>query len=177
MDRGQCRHRCGEAMIRRIVKLLLLCLLSWALQAQNAGLTGAWLQRGIKWVSPPAELQLNQRSAEAAVLFFGAKNEFTMVYANVVRGPNSEGLSQGDGRVVYLGTWRADGVRWVVEYRIVSRTVSKAGETLPGPLERASVQLRNGSLLFEKMRFQRDRQLDNELRAIYDGETARLAAH
>ena len=163
-------------MSRKSFKLLFLCLLGWALQGQNHSITGAWLQSGVKWVAPPAELQLNQRSAEAAVLFFGAKNEFAMVYANVIRGSNSEGLSQGDGRVVYLGTWRTDGAKWRVEYRLVSRTVSKPGEILPGPLERTSPQLRNGALLFDKMRFQRDRRLDSELQAVYDGESARLAA-
>jgi hypothetical protein len=159
------------------VKWMVICVAVCSLQGRDASITGAWLQSGVKWVPPPRELQLNERAAEAAILYFGPRNEFAMVYANVIRRSHSETVSHGDGQVVYLGTWKAEGAVLQVEYRLVSRTVSKAGETLPGPPEKTGFELKDRILVSEKMRFNRDRRLDADLRAIYEGESARFAAH
>jgi hypothetical protein len=100
-----------------------------------------------------------------------------LVYAYVIQHPKSEALSRGDGHVVYLGTWGIDGHSLVVKYRLVSRTIAKPGEVLPGPFEKQNVQLEGQVMLFEKMRFRRDPRLDADLMATFQGESALLRAH
>jgi hypothetical protein len=122
---------------------------------------------------PPAELELKQRYAEAAVLYFSPDQRFVRLYGTVIQGPKSEGLSHGDGRVVYLGTWKLTGNTLHVEYRLVSRTVAKEGETLPGPIQSEDIHVRGSTLRFQKDRFERDKNLDDEFKAILQGESAR----
>jgi hypothetical protein len=170
------------SLLRNPLLTSLVCVAGvWSFTAQNATQaqvaqpSGSWCQSGLKWNKPPAELHLNQRYAEAAVLYFAPNHEFALVYANVIQGPNSEGLSHGDGRVVHLGMWRSEGAILHVEYRLVSRTVAKANETLPGPMQKGDVRVKDGVLLFDKMRFHRDQRLDDDLRAIMQGERARIS--
>jgi hypothetical protein len=174
VDWRQCQHSGGETVIAKIFKFLCLVLVTTAMAAQVPQPSGAWRQSDLIWTKPPAELQLDQRSAEAAILYFGSNHEFALVYANVIAGPKSEGLSHGDGRVVYLGTWALDDSVLRVEYRLVSRTVAKENEALPGPIERMQPKLKRGFLLFDKKKFQRDQLLDAELGDILKGESARL---
>jgi hypothetical protein len=162
-----------------LTSIWMACVCSVAAQnAPPAHVTepsGSWTQSGLKWTKPPAELHLNQRSAEAALLYFGPNHEFALVFANVIQGPNSEGVSHGDGRVVYLGTWKSESTILHVEYRLVGRTVAKSDETLPGPMQNGDVQVKDGVLLFDKMRFHRDGRLDDDLRIIVQGERSRLS--
>ena len=157
------------------VSCLLLWILSMAPGTDALAPERAWRQSDVKWNKPPAELQLEERYAETALLYFGSNHEFSLVYATVIQGPKSEGVSRGDGQVVYLGKWKSEGAKVGVEYRLASRTVRKDGEETPGPLERAEISKQNGLLLFLKMRFTRDEQLDNDLLAIYRGESSRLS--
>jgi hypothetical protein len=115
----------------------------------------------VTWKKPPAELELNQRYAEAAVLFFSRDQRFLLLYGTVIQSATSEEISQGDGGVVYLGTWKLTGNAVHVEYRLVSRTVAKEGETLPGLVQTEDVQVRGGTLLFQRERFGRAEKLDD----------------
>jgi hypothetical protein len=161
-------------MMKSRFSILILLLVILPSQGQNAQVLGAWRESGIKWTKPPSELQLNERSAEAGLLYFGPKRKFAIVYGTVIEGPTWETLSHGDGRVVYLGTWQLDGAVLRVKYRLVSRTVFKEGEALPGPVEIRTLQLKSGALFFEKTRFQRDQRLDDQLLAVLYGESARI---
>jgi hypothetical protein len=153
---------------------IALCLLGGAsLNAQVAPPSGAWRQANVTWAKPPAELELKQRSASAAVLYFNADHRFVLLYGLVIQGPASEGISVGDGRVVYLGTWNLNGQSLHVEYRLVSRTVAKEGETLPGPVLSEDIKWRGGTFRFKRDRFKRDEKLDDEFKAILQGESAR----
>jgi hypothetical protein len=96
------------------------------------------------------------------------------MYGTLLLTPSSEGMSHGDGRIVYLGTWNLTGNSLHLEYRLVSRTVARYGETLPGPMQRKDIHVRGSSLLFQKDRFDRDKKLDNEFKAILQGESVRL---
>lgn len=162
-----------ETMMKSRLSFLFLSLLIVPSQGQTAQVSGSWRESGIKWTKPPAELQLNERSAEAGLLYFGPKNQFALIYGTIIEGPTWETLNHGDGQVFYLGTWKLDGVVLLVEYRLVSRTVLKEGETLPGPIEKRTLQLKSGALLFDKTRFQRDQRLDDQLLAVLQGESAR----
>jgi hypothetical protein len=153
---------------------MTLCLLgSASLTAQDAAPTGAWLQSNVTWKKPPAELQSKQRYAEAAVLYFSPDQRFVLLHGTVIQGPTSLGVSRGDGRVVYLGTWKLVGNSLHVEYRLVSRTVAMEGETLPGPVESEVVRVKGNTLLFQKDRFGRAKELNDEFKAILQGESAR----
>jgi hypothetical protein len=154
---------------------LLLWILSISPRTDAPAPQGAWRQSDVKWNKPPAELQLEERYAEADLLYFGSNHEFSVVYATVIQNPKSEGVSRGDGQVVYLGKWKSDGAKLSVEFRLVSRTVRKEGEVIPGPLAHAEISIQDDHLLFQKMTFTRDKPLDNDLLAIYQGESARLA--
>ena len=129
----------------------------------------------VTWKKPPAELELKERYAEAAVLYFSPDQRFVLLYGTVIQSPKSEVVSRGDGRVVCLGTWKLTGPSVHVEYRLVSRTVAKEGETLPGPVQSEDIRVRGSTLLFQKDRFGRAEKLDDELKAILQGETARQA--
>lgn len=155
---------------------LALCLLgsgSASLPAQVAPPMGAWRQTNVTWKKPPAELELKERYAEARVLYFSPDHRFVLLGATVIQGPTSKAISEGDGRVVYLGTWKLTGNSLQVEYRLVSRTVAEEGETLPGPVQSEDVRVRGSTLLFQKGRFRGDEKLDDELKAILEGESAR----
>jgi hypothetical protein len=155
-----------------------LCLLGGASsRAQVVPPTGAWLQTNVKWKKPPAELESKQQYAEAAVLYFSLDQRFILLYGTVRQVPTSEAISGGDGRVVYLGTWKLTGSVLHVEYRLVSRTVAKEGETLPGPVQSEDVRVRGSTLLFQKDRFRRDEKLDgdDEFKIILERESARQA--
>ena len=174
MDRGKRQHSGGETMMTlRYICLSLCFLCGFSLRAQVAPPSGAWRQTNVTWTKPPAELELKQRSASAAVVYFSADQKFVPVYGTVIQGPTSEGVSHGDGRVVYLGTWKLTGSSLRVEYRLVSRTVAKEGETLPGPVQHEAIQVRGSTLLFQKDRFRRDEKLDEEFKSILQGESAR----
>jgi hypothetical protein len=151
-----------------------LCLLVGAsLTAQVAPLTGAWRQSKLTWKKPPAELELKERYAEARMLYFSPDHRFVLLAGTVIQGPTSEAISVGDGRVVCLGRWKVTGNSLQVEYRLVSRTVAEEGETLPGPVHSAGVRIRGSALQFQKGHFRRDEKLDDELKAILQGESAR----
>jgi hypothetical protein len=95
--------------------------------------------------------------------------------ATVIQSSTSEAIRRGDGRVVYSGTWKPTGDSLHVEYRLVSRTVAKEGETLPGPVQSENVQVRGSTLLFQKDRFRGDERLDgdDEFKIILERESAR----
>lgn len=114
------------------------------------------------WKKPPAELELKERYAEARILYFSPDQRFVLLSGTVIQGPTSEGISGGDGRVVYFGTWKLTGSSVHVEYRLVSRTVANEGETLPGPVQSEDVRVRGSTLLFQKDRFSRDEKLDGD---------------
>jgi hypothetical protein len=98
-----------------------------------------------------------------------------MVYGTVIQAPKSEGISHGDGQVVFLGTWNQDGANLRVERRLVSRTVLEANEALPGPMQKGTAQLKGEVLQFEKMRFRRDLFLDDDAQEILQGNRARIS--
>jgi hypothetical protein len=161
-------------MIRSAFLFGILLLFIAPLQGQTPQVSGAWRESSVKWTKPPAELQLDERSAQAGLLYFGPNSQFALIYGTVIQGANWETLSHGDGRVVYLGTWTLDGTVLRVEYRLVSRTVLKGGERLPGPILKKTIQSKGGILLLDRTCFQREKRLDDQLLAVLQGESARL---
>jgi hypothetical protein len=46
---------------------------------------GTWVETGIKWTRPPAELHLNQHFAECAILYFAPNHGFALIYATLIQ--------------------------------------------------------------------------------------------
>jgi hypothetical protein len=115
---------------------------------------------------------VKERYAQAAVLYFSPDQKFVLLYATVIQQLESEQISEGDGCVLYVGTWKPTGNLLDVEYRLVSRTITKEGETLPGPVQTAQVRATDSAVLFQKDRFDRDTHLDNHLKAVLQNERA-----
>jgi hypothetical protein len=164
-----------QSSLLRYAWVLCTILLSGSLESQTQGVTGTWVETGVKWSRPPAELHLNQRYAECAILYFAPNHDFALIYGTVIKAPQSEGLSHGDGGVVYLGTWTAKDAILEIHYQLVSRTVQKANESLPGPVQAGEVKIRDRALLFANKRFNRHALLDDELRSTLQGEQSRLS--
>jgi hypothetical protein len=160
-------------MIKSSVLFAFLLVFITPLHGQSSQVSGAWCESSVKWTKPPAELHLDERSAQAGLLYFGPNNQFALIYGTVIQGANWETLSHGDGRVVYLGTWTLEGTVVRVEYRLVSRTIRKDGEKLPGPFEKRSIQSKGEVLIFDRARFHRETRLDDQLLAVLQGEGAR----
>lgn len=159
-------------MIRGAAGILSLVLFAPHSCGQRSQFTGAWLENPTKWSQPPPELELKERFTEAALVYFREDHNFLLIYATVIRGPSSEVVSRGDGRVIYIGTWSQNGPTLRVEYRLVDRTVLTKGESLPGPTQVADARLKDGALLFDKMRFRPDARLSKELQDILHDQLA-----
>jgi hypothetical protein len=120
-------------------------------------------------------LELKERYAAAAMLYFSPNRHFLLIYATVIQAPTWEEISVGDGRDVYLGTWNLHGKSIHVKFHLVSRTIVEEGETIPGPIENQEILPRNGALLFKNNRFKPDKKLEGALKTILQDETARHA--
>ena len=160
-------------MILRYLCISLCLLGSASLRAQVKPPAGAWRQTNVTWKKPPAELESNERYAEAAVLYFSSDQRFILLYGTVRQRPTSETISGGDGRVVFFGTWKLTSSSLHVEYRLISRTVAKEGEALPGPVQSEDIRVSSSTLFFQKDRFSRNEKLDgdDEFKIILERES------
>jgi hypothetical protein len=165
----------SQSSLVKCTGVLCAVLLSGRLESQTPAFVGTWVETGVKWTRPPAELHLSQHFAQCGVLYFAPNHDFALIYGTVIKAAKSEGLSHGDGRVVYLGTWSAKDATLAIRYQLVSRTVQKANESLPGPMQTGEVKICDGTLLFANKRFNRHALLDDELRATLQGEQSRLS--
>ncbi len=148
--------------------LLLLCLTSGCHAQEKMAPEGAWIQDGIVWSSPPADVNPTLQYAQTAILYFAPDHTFALLYATVNRVPSKyEVVSNGDGQIVYLGTWqgRPDG-GIAAEYRLVSRSVQKPGESLPGSAENRRATRSGAFIVFDGRKFQRDSALDASVRDV-----------
>src|SRR5438270_7390754 len=103
----------------RLCLCISLCLLASAsLTAQAVPPVGAWRQSKVAWKKPPSELELKERYAEAAILYFSPDGRFVLLYGTVIQRRTSEAISAGDGRVVYFGTWKLTRNALHVDYRL-----------------------------------------------------------
>jgi hypothetical protein len=65
-----------------------LCLLGGAfLSAQVAPASGAWRQSNLTWKKPPADLELKERYAEAAILYFSRDQRFVCCMERASKDP------------------------------------------------------------------------------------------
>jgi hypothetical protein len=113
--------------------LLFLLLSSCGAIAQPVKTAGAWLPVNVKWEHAPPDINPKLETGTATVLYFDGKGHFAIIGCVINREPGRyTTVSAGDGQVISFGEW--DGhLPGNVKYRLISRTVERAGETLPGP--------------------------------------------
>ena len=101
--------------------------------AQTVKTAGAWLPVNVKWQHAPPEINPKLETGSATVLYFDQQGHFAIIGCVINREPGRyTTVSAGDGQVVSLGEWDSH-LPGHVKYRLVSRTVERVGETLPGP--------------------------------------------
>ncbi len=153
-------------------KIILFVLCSCAAFAQGAKPTGAWLPVRVTWEHAPESVNPKLETAATTVLYFDEQRRFALVRCVVNRESGQYTVSHGDGQVVYLGEW--DGrLPGEVKYRLVSRTVSLKGETLPGPWHEEKLASASKTYLqFEGKLYRRVEALDPSVREIVHGLAA-----
>jgi len=150
--------------------LLLFCLPGLTASLDEAHVHGAWLQDGLKWTGAPQEVNQHLQTGAATVIHFGENHTFALIHCWVYREPGRyASISHGDGRSVYVGKWESKGDDIVVEYRLVDRTIRIKGETLPGPVEQATVKDAAGFLSFKGQKFRRTAELDQSADEVLNG--------
>ena len=103
-----------------------------------------WIQKDISWYRPEGEPDPKQTYGNGKVLYFGGAGEFGWFTGVVVKHGNTLMLSEGDGDIIYSGTWKAnrDGIE--VNYRLVDsykilRPEGGKEPRIPGPAEKSKV--------------------------------------
>lgn len=132
--------------------------------------SGAWLQDSIIWRDAPRDINPQLQSGEVTVLYFGKDQRFALIYGIVGRVRNDYmTISHGDPRGVFLGKWQVNGEEIDLEYRLMDRTIRVTGETLPGPIEKATIKTFDGTLAFRGKTFRRATGLDQSVAEVLAG--------
>lgn len=100
-----------------------------------------WVTQNIQWKKAPSEHHPKLSYGVATVLYFGPDGKFGMIDCVLNKEGRSLTVSAGDGINVYSGEWSEQNGLLTVSYRAVSKTVTAVGETLPGPIQTATVTL------------------------------------
>ena len=103
------------------------------------------------------------------MLYFDDQKHFALVGCVVNRESERYTISHGDGQVISLGEW--DGrIPGHVKYRLVSRTVQRVGEMLPGPWrEEKLASTTKGYLLFDGKLYRHVEDLEPSVRELLEG--------
>ena len=130
----------------------------------ESALEGAWLDTASKWVKAPKGVAPKEQFSQTAVLYFGKDHKFTFIYCTVIRVPKKYmNISNGDPRGVYRGEWSDNDDKVSLTYQLVERTVPIQGETLPGPIQHATIKVpQDATLSFDRKQFRREVALDRK---------------
>lgn len=140
------------------VALLLLLTM-----CDGADLSGAWIQKDIKWVDVPADIAAHEKVGNGGILHFQDDGSFALIYCTIGRRSKEYKISGGDPREVHRGTWKRKGGQFAVTYRLVEKTIRAVGENLQGAITDATIEVRQRrpvTLIFEKKAFVRRPELD-----------------
>lgn len=152
--------------MKKIFLFLFFVLWGCAAFAQGTKPTGAWLPVHVKWEHAPANVNPSLETAATTVLYFGGNQRFAVIGCVVLRASRQLTISHGDGQQILLGEW--DGhLPGRVKYRLVSRTVQRVGEALPGPWrEEKLASAPKGYLLFEGKLYRHAEELEPSVREL-----------
>jgi hypothetical protein len=128
----------------------------------ESALEGAWLDTASKWINAPNGVAPKEQFSQTAVLYFGKDHKFAFIYCTVIRVPKKyTNISNGDPREVYRGEWSVNDDKVSLTYHLVERTVPIQGQTLPGPIQHATIRVpQDATLSFDRKQFRREVALD-----------------
>jgi hypothetical protein len=118
----------------RIIARYCLVLLSFFAEAQGRGVQPDWVfvSRPLRWKSPPRALHLKQSEARADLVVLYPTGQFAGVSCFLIKGPKgSITISRGDGDVVRIGKWQAEGVGILAKSQVVYRTITIESRPIP----------------------------------------------
>ena len=165
--------------MKTILCLLVLCSATAARASAKETPRGAWLE-GAKWTNAPPDINRHLQSAQVAILYFDKDHKFALIYCTVNRIPKQYvTISNGDPRGVYQGEWKANQHGISVTYRLVEATILQQGQQLPGPMQRATIEIsQDSTMLLEGETFRRGVALDKSAtEAVYGvGQTEQKQA-
>jgi len=116
--------------------LLALFLLGQSAKSQVREVQLDWLKvhKPAKWITPPKELELHERTGSAELLVFYPDGQFGYLACYLIQTDKGKMvISRGDGLVVGTGRWTRFGNRVSVDSRVVYRVVTIAGRSIPEP--------------------------------------------
>ena len=101
-----------------------------------------WIQEGLSWEQDPGDKQ--QRWAAGSVLYFAKGGDFAKFGGVLIKRGPKIGLSEGEGEIVYAGTWKAKDGTIQADYRLIGeyKLVRPAGQqppAIPGPVRHAEI--------------------------------------
>jgi hypothetical protein len=130
--------------------LLALFLLDQSAKSQVREIQLDWLKihKPSRWITPPKELELHERTGSAELLVFYPDGQFGYLACYLIQTEKGRTvISRGDGLVVGTGHWTRFGDRLSVDSRIVYRVVTMTGRSIPEPWQTETFfTKRNGSL-------------------------------
>jgi hypothetical protein len=150
--------------------IIVLLLWSCVAFAQGVKPTGTWLPVHVKWEHAPPSINPKLETGATTVLHFDEHGRFVLIACVVNREPGRYiTISHGDGQEISLGEW--DGhLPGQVKYQLVSRTVQRIGETLPGPWrEEKLTSTPRGYLLFQGKAYRHVEGLEPNVRELLHG--------
>ncbi len=134
--------RCSAAII-----LLLGSAVAPALAGDEieriVGRHSVWIQAGLAWERDPGDR--TQEYASATVLYFAKNGDFGKFSGTLIKHDARLALSEGEGEIVYAGTWKPKNGAIQVDYRLVGmyKLVRRTGEeppVIPGPVKHAEIR-------------------------------------
>src|SRR5271165_2444549 len=151
--------------MKKLLLVLLLC--SCGAIAQTVKTAGAWLPLNVKWEHAPPDINPKLEMGSTTVLYFDEQGRFAVVGCVINREPGRyTTVSAGDGQVIYFGEWDRH-LPGHVKYHLISRTVERVGETLPGPwLEEKLASTPKGYLRFKGELYRRVKDLEPSIREL-----------
>lgn len=114
--------------------LLALFLLAQSARGQVREIQLDWLKvhKPSKWIIPPKELELHERTGSAELIVLYPDGQFGYLACYLIQTDKGRlSISRGDGLVVGTGHWTRSGDRLSVDSRIVYRVVTMTGRSIP----------------------------------------------
>lgn len=156
------------------MKKIILFFVLWgcAAFAQVTKPAGAWVPAHIEWEHAPASVNPKLDTATTTVLYLGENQRFAVIGCVVLKASGRLTISHGDGQQISSGEW--DGkLPGRVKYRLVSRTVQRVDETLPGPWDvKKLASAPKGYLLFEGKLYRHAAEIEPSIRELLEGTGA-----
>jgi len=102
-----------------------------------------WIQEGLSWEQDPGDNK--QTWAGGSVLYFAKNGNFARFGGTLIKRGPKLALSEGEGEIVYAGTWKVNDGTIQADYRLVGdyKVVRPAGQqppAIPGPVQHAKIR-------------------------------------